>query len=144
MTVTTGDIHTYCGMNFIFKDSEVTIDMRDYLKEAIDEFKIDYKKTVNSPAAAYLFEVNENETNYYDVETGLKVRKLTTLTAPNGNVVEQPVEYSDYKIVDGVKFPFNMKTKMGPMNIEFKAEKIEVNASVTAKDFEQSYPEKVY
>ena len=87
-------------------------------------------------SSAYVIKVNENETNYYDVETGLKVRKLTTTNAPNGNVMEQPVDYSEYKAVNGVKFPYNMKMKMGPMNIELKAEKVEVNSNLTANDFE--------
>ena len=66
MTVVTGDEHTNCGMNFVFRDSSVIINMKDYLKEAIEEFEIDYKKTVNSPAATYLFEVNENQTQLDD------------------------------------------------------------------------------
>ena len=50
--------------------------------------------------------------------------------------MEQPVDYSEYKDVNGVKFPYNMKMKMGPMNIELKAEKVEVNSDLTANDFE--------
>ena len=60
LTDTAGDTYTYCNMNFI-KDSKVIVDMKDYLKEAIAEFKIDYRKSINSPAAIYLFEVNNNQ-----------------------------------------------------------------------------------
>ena len=60
-------------------------------------------------ASAYVIQFNESETNYYDVETGLKVKKVTTVTGPNGQIIEQPADYSDYQEVDGVKFPFNVK-----------------------------------
>ena len=33
MTVTTGLRHTYCGMNLVFKDKALTIDMEDFLRK---------------------------------------------------------------------------------------------------------------
>ena len=65
ITVTTGYTHTYYNINFI-KDSKVIVDMKDYLKEAIAGFKIDYRKSVNSPATIYFFEVNNNQSKLDD------------------------------------------------------------------------------
>ena len=61
MTVTTGDVHTYCRMTLIFKNGTVTIDMRDYLLKAIAELDEDCTKKVNTPAAMHLFEVDEKK-----------------------------------------------------------------------------------
>ena len=35
--------------------------MKEYLLEAIDEFKINYSKKASTPAAIHLFEVNDNK-----------------------------------------------------------------------------------
>ena len=62
MTVTTGKVHTYCGMDLIFDDGELKVDMRDYLRDTIAEFPEDCSKPVTTPAAVYLFEVTEDQT----------------------------------------------------------------------------------
>ena len=62
MSVTRGSKHTYVGINFDFKsDGTVDIEMQDYLKECVQEFPEDIDKSVTTPAALHLFEVN-NET----------------------------------------------------------------------------------
>ena len=66
MTVTTGKVHTYCGMDLIFDDGELRVDMKDYLRDTIAEFPEDCSKTVTTPAAVYLFEVNEEQTKLDD------------------------------------------------------------------------------
>ena len=61
MTVTRGRKHTYVGIDIIYNDDgTVTIDMIEYLKEAVNEFPEDVTKEVPSPAALYLFEVNDD------------------------------------------------------------------------------------
>ena len=42
------------------------IDMREYLRDIIDKFPEDCAKSVATPAAVYLFEVNEDEENLDD------------------------------------------------------------------------------
>jgi hypothetical protein len=60
MTITRGNKHVYVGMNIIYnEDRTVTIDMVDYVKETIAEFPDNKEKTSITPAAAYLFEVDE-------------------------------------------------------------------------------------
>ena len=62
MTVTTGKIHTYCGMDLIFENKSLQVDMREYLKDVVSEFPEDCSKAVTTPAAVYLFEVDESQT----------------------------------------------------------------------------------
>ena len=62
MTVTTGNVHNYCGMTLIFEDESVKINMKEYLKDTINEFPEDCSKTANTPAATHLFEVKDNQT----------------------------------------------------------------------------------
>lgn len=71
---------------------------------------------------------------YYDVKSGLKVREVVTANA-GGKEVKNPINYSDYKAVNGIKFPHKMSMKMGPMSMEFVVKEIKVNEGVTAEDF---------
>jgi hypothetical protein len=60
MVVTYGAKHTYVGMDIKYcKNGEVQIIMDTYLGEAIVEFPEDCTATASTPAATYLFEVND-------------------------------------------------------------------------------------
>ena len=60
MTVTRGKEHTFLGMKITFnKDKTVTIDMSDYIKEAIIDFGEDVSKSATSPATKSLFDVDD-------------------------------------------------------------------------------------
>ena len=63
-------------MTLKFDEDTVTIDMRDYLREVIAEFDIDYTKKVNTPAATYLFEVDDNKPKL-DKEKKLVFHRIT-------------------------------------------------------------------
>jgi hypothetical protein len=61
MTVTRGKEHTFLGMNFCFNDNfTVSISMREYLKECIDESKLHITRTAASPAKKDLFDIDES------------------------------------------------------------------------------------
>ena len=75
-------------------------------------------------------------TNYYDVASGLKVKKSETAKGPNGQEVVQETTYGDYKEVDGVQFPYEMVVPMAGQKIEFKTITVKVNSPLTKKDFE--------
>jgi len=47
-------------------------------------------------------------TEFYEVSSGLKIRVITT-TVVDGESMESQTDYSDYRDVGGVKFPFQMK-----------------------------------
>jgi hypothetical protein len=71
---------------------------------------------------------------FYDAETGLKSKEIRKVKSPEGEV-KVPTTYSDYKEVNGIKFPHKMSSKMGRMDIVFNLIDIKVNEGVTDEDF---------
>ena len=84
---------------------------------------------------AYAVKMNETTTNYYSKETGLKVKQVKTIKQ-GPQTVTVPTTFSDYREVEGVKFPFSINQSMGPMVITFEVSEIKVNDGVTDTDFE--------
>lgn len=87
---------------------------------------------------AYAVEITKpsggKTTYYYDMESGLKVRSSTVAEGPQGSMV-QNTDLSDYRDVEGVKFPFVMILPMGPMNMTGKVQKIELNTGISDSEF---------
>ncbi len=70
-------------------------------------------------------------TVYFDADTGLKLQEM--LSEQGMNIVSK---FSDYKAVNGVKFPFTIsQTGMAPMPIVFKAKSMEANVTLKDDDF---------
>lgn len=69
-------------------------------------------------------------TDFYDVATGLKVQSITK--TPQGT---QTSILSDYKDVDGIKFPMTLssQTQRGPMTMT--VDKVKVNKGLKDSDF---------
>ena len=57
VTATRGNVHEYLGMQMIFKDGELKINMKDYVKEMLAEFPVKFKKgdKAPNPATADMF-----------------------------------------------------------------------------------------
>ncbi len=72
---------------------------------------------------------------YYDPETGFKVKETKDVTTPQGTFTQE-IYYSDYKTVDGVKFPFTVEQSMGAQNMEFKVSSIKINTGIPDSEFE--------
>ena len=72
---------------------------------------------------------------YYDMTSSLKVKEVKTVKKPDGKEVKTPMVYSDYKEVNGVKFPHAIGIKSGPMNLDFVVQEIKVNEDVSDADF---------
>lgn len=85
---------------------------------------------------AYVIALSENHTAYYSVDSGLKMQTVQTISQ-GGRTMNIPTGYSDYKEVEGVKFPFKMTQAAGPQTFEFNVTEILVNEGVTAEDFEE-------
>ena len=49
--------------------------------------------------------------------------------------MESYSEYSDYKDVNGIKYPFTRSRNMGPQVVELTVTDIKVNAKVKASEF---------
>lgn len=84
---------------------------------------------------AYAVAMDESTTNYYDVESGLKVQSVKTVSQ-GGQTMTIPTVFSDYQEVEGVKFPFNISQSMGPQSFTFNVSDIKINEGVTDADFE--------
>ncbi|WBL22655.1 M16 family metallopeptidase [Zunongwangia sp. HRR-M8] len=83
----------------------------------------------------YAVKVNESTTNYYDVESGLKVKTLTTISQM-GQTMSIPTIYSDYQEVEGIKMPFTISQSMGPQSFDLKVKEYKINEGVQDSDFE--------
>ncbi len=70
---------------------------------------------------------DRKDTEYYDVKTGLKIRT-------EGK--QGTTEYSDYKAVEGILFPFGMTQNMGPQTINFVVSAIKLNSKLKDEFFE--------
>ena len=84
---------------------------------------------------AYVVADGENSKTYYDVESGLKVKTAITQKT-NGMDVVSTTLYSDYKEVNGVKFPHKITILIGPQEINFNVSETIINEGVTDADFE--------
>jgi len=73
--------------------------------------------------------------SYFDVETGLKVKSVESAETPMGE--QQTItEYSDYREVAGVKFPFLMKQNMAGMTMDIVVQSVEVNTGIEDSVFQ--------
>lgn len=107
----------------------------DYLKDGADVQLAQNIVTDDNGKETYLLTVKEDEENstelYYDVVTGLLVKKISR----NGDQITGAIETSDYREVNGVKFPFLLKNNIGGQQIDFKVDEIKVNSNLSDADF---------
>ena len=66
--------------------------------------------------------------DYFDAENGLKVQTKQTIETPQGEFTQQQF-FSDYKEVDGVKFPFKIQIS-GIQNMEMKVDSVIINTEL--------------
>lgn len=84
---------------------------------------------------AYVVSFGSKKEAFYDKQSGLKVKEVTTQEAM-GQTMTSTVSFADYKEVEGIKFPFTIKQIVGPQEIAFVVSKVEINKGVTDTDFE--------
>jgi hypothetical protein len=70
---------------------------------------------------------------YYDAETGFKLRRVDQRRGEEGTEAVT-TDYGDYRPVDGVLFPFQVKQDVG-IQVEFTVLEIKVNKGVDAAVF---------
>lgn len=83
---------------------------------------------------AYVIKYADSEI-FYDVKSGLKVKTTKKVKGPQGDMVV-PTLFSNYKEVNGVKFPYKISQKMGPMDLNFEVKEIKINEGVSDVDFQ--------
>ncbi len=72
---------------------------------------------------------------YYDVETDLKFKETKEIHTKQG-LFEQETYFSDYREVNGLKYPFTIKQHFGLQEIELNVTSIEVNTGLDDSVFE--------
>jgi zinc protease len=72
---------------------------------------------------------------YFSVETGLKFKETKEIQTKQG-LFEQESYFSDYKEVNGLKYPFKIKQFLGLQVIELKVTSIEINTGLADSVFE--------
>jgi photosynthetic reaction center cytochrome c subunit len=78
----------------------------------------------------------KRETLYFDVETGLLVRRSTSTATLVGTIPEQ-VDFADYREVDGLKLPFTIRVSAIDPNFSVvrKFTEIKLNVTIDPKRF---------
>jgi predicted Zn-dependent peptidase len=103
----------------------------DYIKNGYT-LSVNGIEEVNGQKAYVLTDVKgeRKQVGYYDVQTGLKIKTVSTLPTPEGDQ-QSIAEYSDYRPVDGVQFPFRVKQTMAGMTMESTVTSIKTNTEVS-------------
>jgi predicted Zn-dependent peptidase len=87
-----------------------------------------YKVELTLPGGTKIME-------FYDVASKLKVKQTSSQETPDGPVT-QSSEFTDYKEVNGVKFPHTITLMIGPQEIKMMVQSIEVNKNLPDSLFE--------
>ncbi|MEI8280078.1 MAG: insulinase family protein [Bacteroidota bacterium] len=79
----------------------------------------------------------KKSTEYYDVQSGLLVKKVSTATAAEGEPTStETVEYLDYKeVTGGYKVPYTVKEAAGPQIITAKVQSVDINKGIDDAEF---------
>lgn len=88
-------------------------------------------------ADAYVLNVTKDgktTLEYYDVATGLKLRSQVTQEV-QGMELQVTTDYSDYRDINGLKFPFNHKESAMGQSMETKVKEVLVNTGLDASLF---------
>ncbi len=81
------------------------------------------------------YAVKDGKTTYYfDVTSGLKIAANKVVEA-NGQTISQTVNFSNYKEVSGIKFPFKTTMNVG-FDLELTTTEVKINEGVTDADFQ--------
>ncbi len=86
-----------------------------------------YKVNITSPREITI-------TEFFDVESGLKVRTVISQDTPMGPMT-QTTDYNDYREVGGLMFPFLMRQQAGPQAFDLEVKSIEINQGLDDEVF---------
>ena len=92
---------------------------------------VDHIESINN-CESYVIKANKT-TYYYDVKTGLKVAE-TKLIDQQEKEVAVTTFFNDYRVVKGVKLPFNLVQNVG-VELNIKIDTAKINEDVTDADF---------
>ncbi|MDR2805884.1 MAG: insulinase family protein [Dysgonamonadaceae bacterium] len=119
------------------KDGAGVVPEADYVKNGY-ALSVGDIEEVNGQKA-YVLTATKGESkaiNYFDVTTGLKLKSINSLTPPEGEPQTTAIEYSDYRAVNGVQFPFLLKQSMGGMSMDCIVKSVEINQGIDDSVFQ--------
>ncbi|MDP2303136.1 MAG: hypothetical protein Q8N03_12020 [Ignavibacteria bacterium] len=73
-------------------------------------------------------------TQSFDAENYLKIRETKSISSPQGTI-DVTIDYSDYRDVEGVKYPFKLTQAAGGMKLDFDVTGIMVNKGIADEIF---------
>lgn len=111
---------SYAKQNAIFPELMFATS-KDYTLGGTEKIDGADSYVVNGPDTKY----------YYDVKTGLKTGEIKTAEI-NGQKMEVPTYFSNYKDVDSVKFPFTMKVNQMGMDMQLDVQSYVLNKATDA------------
>jgi len=79
-----------------------------------------------------------NWMHYYDIATGFKIMDEKPVTAVQQTFL-QKTYYSDFRLVDGIYFPFKIRQKLGQQEMEFEVMNIRLNSGIEDSEFRMNY-----
>lgn len=77
----------------------------------------------------YVFPAGGKISNYFDKNSGLKIQTVTYVKTPQGEVAV-PIQFQNYKEVNGVKIPHTLLQSMGQMKLKFETSSAEANVNL--------------
>jgi zinc protease len=75
-----------------------------------------------------------NWIHYYDVSSGFKIMDVKPVTAVQRTYLQETY-YSDFRLIDGIHFPFKIKQKLGQQEMEFEVTSIKLNTGLEDSEF---------
>lgn len=100
----------------------------DFITEKIINGKKCYKIILTFPSGM-------KWTQFYDAETSLKIKELKPVAAPEDTIIQETF-FDDYREIEGIKYPFNIKQNLGIFNYEFTVDSIKINTGLSDRNFE--------
>jgi predicted Zn-dependent peptidase len=119
-----GENKTLEGPELADMKVDATLNAELFYPELGVELKLDGIEEVNGSDAYRMILTmpsGKETTAFFDVASGLKVKEI----GDQGNST-----FSDYREVNGVKFPFALTQQMGPQTVEMKVPSIKVNSKL--------------
>ncbi len=98
-----------------------------------DNLKLDGIEDIDGKKA-YKIKISDEKSSFYDVTTGLKLQDVLSADV-NGQKMSSSFDFSDYKEVSGILFPFKLTQSLGPQKVDFIVNSIQINEGVSDADF---------
>lgn len=122
-----GKLKLEAAMNFLLDPEAYGVSLKLIGIETVDSTDC-YKIELTT-------EGGTNWVQFYSIDWGLKIKEVKEVETTQGSF-EQETFYSDYKEVDGLKFPFKIKQSFGIQTIEMNVSSVKLNKGLEDSVFE--------